>query len=269
MTVRIGTSGWAYPEWRGTFYPAGVAQRRHLEYLARHVTTVEVNGSFYSLQRPTSYQAWHDRTPPGFVLAVKGPGYITHRRRLRDPEPPLANFLASGVLELGAKLGPLLWQLPPSLAFDAGLLRDFLAALPQDVATAARLADRAERMPAGYTPPAQPVNRPLRHAVEPRHASFAAPACTELLAEYGVAMVAADTAGTWPYFDRTPTDFSYLRLHGDTELYVSAYSDAALRRWADRITELAARGDVYVYFDNTAKAAAPHDAERLAELVGP
>lgn len=265
----IGTSGWAYPEWRGAYYPKDVPARRQLEYLARHVATVEVNGSFYSLQRPTSYQAWHDRTPPGFVLAVKGPGYITHRRRLREPVPPLANFLASGVLELGAKLGPVLWQLPPSLAFDAGLLRDFLAALPQDFATAARLADTAERMPDGYTPPARPVDRPLRHAVEPRHASFATQECTELLAEYGVALVAADTAGTWPYFADTPTDFSYLRLHGDTELYVSAYDDAALAHWAGRVRELAARGDVYVYFDNTANAAAPHDAERLIALIDP
>ncbi len=267
--VRIGTSGWTYPEWRGTWYPKEVPQRRQLEYLARRVATVEVNSSFYSLQRPTSYRSWHDRTPEDFVLAVKGPGYLTHRRRLRGPEAPLANFFASGVLELDAKLGPLLWQLPPSLAFDAGLLRDFLTVLPKDVPTAARLADRAERMPEGYTPPARPADRPLRHAIEPRHPSFASPLCTDLLAEFGVALVAADTAGTFPYFADTPTDFSYLRLHGDTELYVSAYDDAALARWADRILELAAHGDVYVYFDNTARAAAPRDAERLIALLRP
>jgi uncharacterized protein YecE (DUF72 family) len=269
MTIWIGTSGWAYPEWRGSYYPADVPARRHLEYLAGRMPTVEVNGSFYSLQRPTSYQSWHDRTPPGFLFAVKGPGYVTHRRRLREPAMPLANFLASGVLELGAKLGPLLWQFPATLTFDAGRLRDFLAVLPADIPAAARLADGAERMPEGYTPPASPPHRPLRHAIEPRHASFACAQFVDLLAEHGVALVAADTAGTWPYFADTPTDFSYIRLHGDTKLYASRYGDAALAAWADRVRELATRGDVHVYFDNTAAGAAPHDAERLIRLLRP
>lgn len=269
MAVRIGTSGWAYPEWRGTYYPREVPQRRHLEYVAGRMPTVEINGSFYSLQRPTSYRAWYERTPPDFVFAVKGHRYLTHRRRLHEPTPSLANFLASGVLELGEKLGPLLWQFPPSLTFDAGLLRDFLAALPRDTASAAALAHHAELVPAGYSTPPIGRNRPLRHAVEPRHPSFRDPAFVELLAEHGVALVAADTAGTWPYFAENTADFSYLRLHGDTELYVSAYSPPALATWAERIAKLAARGDVYVYFDNTAMAAAPRDAERLAHILSP
>jgi uncharacterized protein YecE (DUF72 family) len=243
VVVRVGTSGWAYPEWRGEYYPPGT--RQQLEYLADRLSTVEVNGSFYRLQRPETYRSWYQRTPVDFVFAVKGHRYLTHRRRLREPIEPMANFLASGVLELGTKLGPLLWQLPANLAFDAFVVRDFLAALPT----------------------AAPSGRPLRHAVEPRHQSFRDPLFADLLREHGVALVAADTAGKFPYFAEQTADFGYVRLHGDTELYVSAYGDAALATWADRIRALAEQGDVYVYFDNTAKSAAPRDAERLVALL--
>lgn len=269
-TVRVGTSGWSYREWRGTYYPEKLPAQQQLEYIAGRLPTLEVNGSFYSLQRPTSYRSWYRRTPDDFVFAVKGHRYLTHLRRLREPVAPLANFFASGVLELGDKLGPVLWQLPAAVAFDEGLLRDFLAALPTDTASAAALAEtRAERRPADYSMPALTVNRPLRHAIEVRHESFRSARVVDLLTEHGVALVAADTAGLFPYFAETTTDFGYVRLHGDTELYVSPYGAEALTKWAGRIRKWARHGDVYVYFDNTAKAAAPVDAERLAAMLAP
>ena len=116
--TRIGISGWRYPPWRGVWYPEGLPQRRELEFCGRHFPTVEINGSFYSLQRPEHYAAWYRATPPGFVFAVKGSRYVTHLLRLRNVERPLANFFASGVLALGEKLGPLIWQLPPTLVYE-------------------------------------------------------------------------------------------------------------------------------------------------------
>ena len=121
----IGISGWTYPPWRGSFYPPGLPHKRELEYAAGQVNSIEINGSFYSLQRPSSYLAWRDQTPDGFVFAVKGGRFITHMKKLNDVETPLANFLASGVLALGDKLGPLLWQLPPMLGFDEDRLTTF------------------------------------------------------------------------------------------------------------------------------------------------
>lgn len=268
MTVRIGTSGWAYPEWRGTYYPAGLPRGRELDYLGGRLATVELNGSFYSLQRPGSYRAWRDRTPGSFVFAVKGHRFVTHLRRLREPHVSVANFLASGVLELGDKLGPVLWQLPERLRFDPGLLADFLAALPHDSQAARRLvADHATLLPV------EPCSVPgpfvsMRHAVEVRHPTFLSARFVGLLRTHGVALVTADTAGRWPYVEEMTTDFTYVRLHGATELYASSYDNAELERWAAKIRTWCGAGDVYVYFDNTARAAAPHNAERLAALLG-
>ena len=265
--MRIGTSGWNYPEWRGDYYPRDLAHLWELEYLADRMSTVELNGSFYSLRRPSTYRAWHDRTPEEFVFAVKGNRFITHVRRLRDAHETVANFLASGVLELRAKLGPVLWQFPATMAFDPVLLGEFLAALPRDHRSAADLiAKHATRWP-DEPSTVRPTSRRLRHAVEARHPSFAAPAFRDLLRIHDVASVRADTAGRWPYFDFSTADFSYVRLHGATELYVSEYSPAELADWAARIQNWVKAGDVYVYFDNTARAAAPRDAECLAGLV--
>lgn len=268
MTVRIGTSGWAYREWRGTYYPDGLAQRRQLGYIADRMPTLELNGSFYRLRRPATYRSWYAQVPDSFLFAVKGHRFVTHLRRLREPSTPLANFLASGVLELGDKLGPLLWQFPPNLAFDPAVLADFLAALPRDTTAAARLAREHATMTPAEGPVAEPAPAPLRHAVEVRHPTFRTERFFELLRDHDVALVTADTAGKFPCLDERTTDFSYVRLHGDTELYVSSYRKRALGEWADRINEWARTGDVYAYFDNTATSAAPRNAERLAKLVG-
>jgi uncharacterized protein YecE (DUF72 family) len=283
----IGTSGWRYPPWRGVFYPPGLPQRRELAHLAGLVNSVELNGSFYSLQRPASYRAWAADTPDDFLFAVKGSRYITHMKRLRDVRVPLANFLASGVLALGAKLGPLLWQLPPQLRFDADLLDAFLALLPRSTGAAAQLAGEHDARLDGRAETTTDVDRPLRHALEVRHTSFRDPAFVALLRAHDVALVVADTAGTHPVLEDVTAGFVYVRLHGDTELYTSGYAPEALDRWAERVrrwrggespasehkvappaSPRPAGRDVFVYFDNDVKVHAPFDAIGLAERVG-
>ena len=179
--IRIGISGWRYEPWRGVFYPEGMPQRRELEFAARHFPTVEINGSFYSLQRPEYYEEWYDAVPPGFVFAVKGSRYITHMLRLKDCERPLANFLASGVLRLGGKLGPILWQLPARFRYDPERIEAFLALLPRDTEAAARLARRHDERVSGRSWLRTDRKRPLRHALEARHESFADPGFAALL----------------------------------------------------------------------------------------
>lgn len=269
-TIRIGISGWRYPPWRGVFYPAGLPQRRELAYAAEHLRTVEINGSFYSLQRPESYRAWAQQTPEDFVFAVKGARFITHMKKLADIRAPLANFLASGVLALGDKLGPVLWQLPPMLGFDAERLGAFFAMLPRSTAAAAVLAAQHDQRLDGRAWTQATVDLPLRHAVEVRHASFRTPAFVALARAHDVAVVTADTAGKWPLLEDQTSDFAYARLHGDQELYVSGYSAEALASWAERIRRWydGGRRDVFVYFDNDVKVRAPYDAMALAELLG-
>ncbi|MFP5349534.1 MAG: DUF72 domain-containing protein [Gammaproteobacteria bacterium] len=285
--VYIGISGWRYAPWRGVFYPKDLAQDRELEFASRALHSIEINGSFYSLQRPESYAAWYAATPPGFVFSVKGNRFITHIRRLRDVEQPLANVLASGVFNLKEKLGPMLWQLPPSFRFDAEVIEHFLSLLPHDTEQALALARKRGARMKGRSRLAIDANRPLRHAMEIRHESFVDAAFIALLRKYRVALVVADTAGKWPDHQDVTADFMYLRLHGEEELYASGYTDEALDRWAARIRAWHAGGesadakrmsnepapratqrDVYCYFDNDVKVRAPFDARRLAERLG-
>lgn len=269
MAIRIGISGWRYAPWRGVFYPRDLPQRRELEYAAARFGSIELNGSFYSLQAPASYQAWHDATPAGFVFAVKGPRYLTHMLRLRDVDTPLANFLASGVLRLRGKLGPMLWQLPAHFRFDAERMEAFYSLLPRDTGEALALARRRDvaRM-RGRSALAIDTVRPLRHALEPRHESFGSRESLALLRKHGIALVVADSAGKFPAWEQPTTDFMYLRLHGDEQLYVSGYSPAAIRAWAAKIRRWAKRGDVFCYFDNDAKVHAPFDALALMQALG-
>jgi len=262
---RVGIAGWTYPAWRGDFYPAGLPHRRELEYAASQLTSIEINGSFYALQRPSSYQRWHDETPTDFVFAVKGPRFITHMKRLRDVEAPLANFFASGVLALGDKLGPVLWQLPEALTFDAATLDAFLAQLPHTTVEAEALASRRDDLLADDRVDAKArSDRPLRHALEARSHTFVTDELFKILRRHEVACVLADTAGRWPVLDRRTSDLRYVRLHGDRELYASGYTDAALDTWAERCRGWLADGeDVHVYFDNDVKGYAPHDARAL------
>ena len=285
--LRIGVSGWRYGPWRGAFYPKGLVQRAELAYASRQLTTIEINGSFYSLQDPASWGRWFDETPDHFVFSVKGPRFITHMKRLREIDAPMANFFASGVLRLGRKLGLVLWQFPPNFRFDPATFEPFLATLPFDTDQALRLAERHDHRVVDRTWLEIDAIRPLRHAVEVRHPSFVDPDFIALLRQYDVAFVAADTTGLWPEKDDVTADFVYVRLHGSQTLYQSAYTDAELDRWAARIAAWRAgrqaadarliapaaplrRGgrDVFCYFDNTDKLQAPIDAKRLIARLG-
>jgi len=284
--IRIGISGWTYPPWRGVFFPKDLPRKCELEYASRQVNSIEINGSFYSLQRPASYRAWYDATPPGFLFAVKGGRFITHIKRLKDVEQPLANFFASGILCLREKLGPILWQLPPSFRFDSGRLEAFFDLLPRDTAAAAKLARSHDEKVKGRAATDTDRCRPLRHAFEVRHPTFETEDFVNMLRKHDIALVVADTAGKWPFLEDVTSDFIYVRLHGGEELYVSGYSDAALNEWARKVRAWAKGGeparakrigpraaavkggrDVFVYFDNDAKVRAPFDAISLAHRL--
>jgi uncharacterized protein YecE (DUF72 family) len=241
------------------FYPAGLPQRSELEFAAQRFDSIEINGSFYSLQRPESYRAWYAATPTDFVFSVKGGRFITHMKKLRGIEAPLANFLASGVLELKEKLGPILWQFPENLGFIDDRFEDFFRLLPRDSSSAAALVRKhGHRM-------GRVQKRAIRHAVEVRSKSFCSPRFIELARKHSIAVVVADSAGRWPVIDDVTADFMYVRLHGDVELYTSGYSPRAIERWAERVRVWrSTHRDVYVYFDNDAKVHAPFDAMALA-----
>ena len=284
--LRIGISGWTYGPWRGVFYPKGLAHHRELEFASRQHNSIEINGSFYSLQRPSSYQRWYIETPADFLFSVKGPRFITHMKKLRDVEVPLANFFGSGVLALREKLGPILWQFPPNFGWNRERFERFFAILPPDTECAAKIAKgHDEKLKYGAWTTAD-ANRPLRYCVEIRHPTFLVPEFFALLRHYNVAFVYADTAGKWPYAEDITSDFVYARLHGAEQLYVSGYTDPELDWWARRIEHWrhgkqpsdarlvmskpakTGKRDVYVYFDNDAKVHAPFDALRLARRLG-
>ena len=286
--VRIGISGWNYKGWRAVFYPQGLPQRDELAFAARALNSIEINGSFYSLQRPDSYRRWRAETPDQFLFGVKGGRFITHMKKLREVKIPLANFFASGVLALEEKLGPILWQFPPNLGWDEQRFRQFFELLPKSTGEAAVLARRHDsKLPARAWLQSK-IEKPLRYCVEIRHPSFLVPDFFELLRQFRIAFVFADTAGKWPYAEDLTSDFVYCRLHGDTQLYVSGYSDRALDWWADRLRlwregrqpkdarlilspepQRSRPQDLFVYFDNDAKVHAPFDAQRLAKRLFP
>jgi uncharacterized protein YecE (DUF72 family) len=276
--VRIGISGWRYAPWRGKFYPESLRQKDELAYVASKFSTVEINGTFYSLQRPESFAAWHDAVPDDFVFAVKGARYITHMLKLNEVEQPLANFFAQGVLALKAKLGPILWQLPPNFIFNPEKLATFFDLLPRSGREALALAKRHNEKVRGRTYLELDADRPIRHALEIRHDSFRSADFIRLLRRHDIALVVADTV-EWPLLMDATSDFVYVRLHGSRQLYASGYGPRALDRWAERIGCWVAgreaqgehagtparrrRRDVYVYFDNDAKVRAPADALNL------
>ena len=283
--VRIGISGWNYKPWRGVFYPAKLPHKKELAYAASLFPSIEINGTFYSLMRPSSFHRWAEHTPAPFVFSIKGSRFITHMLRLRNVEQALANFFASGLLALSEKLGPILWQFPANFAFNTDLIEQFFQLLPHDTYAAATLAERHDARLAGrsYTEAGKRLR--MRHAMEIRHPSFRTPEFIALLRRYNVALVCADTV-EWPRLMDLTADFAYCRLHGSEVLYTSGYNDAALDVWAARIAAWAcgnevtdgervspkparkrASRDVFVYFDNDVKVFAPVDAQTLAHKV--
>lgn len=275
--ARVGTSGWKKPMWRGHFYPHGLPQRLELEYAATHLTTLEINTTFHGLARPSSYQTWHSETPDGFLYAVKGNKEITHEQRLRNPAQNVAQFLGSGVLGLQEKLGPILWQLPPSFPFDPTTVEAFLAVLPHSLdETRQLLADQGIEFDQAVQ---DAPDRPIRHALEVRHDSFTSADYPDLLRKYDIAAVVTNTL-EWPEIREVTSDFVYVRLHGDLNHYPDGYDEAALDEWATSINGWISgehcpdgRGrDVFVYFDNPDNEGinSPLDAMRLQQrLDGP
>jgi uncharacterized protein YecE (DUF72 family) len=284
--IYIGISGWRYPPWRGIFYPKGLRQADELAFASRALPSIELNGSFYALQKPESYNAWYEATPPDFIFSTKGNRYITHIQRLRDIDVPLANVFASGVLNLREKLGPFLWQFPPSFRYDAERVDHFLSLLPHDTEQALELARHCDAGRRERSVPVIDKKRKLRHAMEIRHDSFIDPSFIALLRKYNVALVIADSAGKWPDREDVTADFVYLRLHGEAALYSGGYTEEALDYWAGRIgawskgqqpegkliSDVKPRKrssrDIYCYFDNDIKVDAPFDARRLIDKLG-
>lgn len=279
--LRVGVSGWTYDHWRrGAFYPEGLPRKRELEHVTGCFNSLEINGSFYSLLTPKAYTRYRDASPEGFVFAVKGSRFITHSRKLKDVKAPLANFLASGLLRLEDKLGPILWQLP-GMTWGLERLEAFLDLLPEDAEAAAALARKHDERVTGRASMVVHRNRPVRHALELRHEDFLNERVVEMCRARDVALVFADS-GDWPYTEEVTARWIYVRLHGSPHTYASNYGESRLDGWAERVRTWASGGepedadritdrrppsrgarDVYVYFDNDGDAHAPRNAREL------
>ena len=214
--IRVGIGGWTFEPWRANFYPADLTQKRELEYASRKLTSIEVNGTYYGSQKPESFAKWHDETPDDFVFALKGPRFATNRRVLAEAGESIERFLASGLVELKDKLGPINWQFMGTKKFDPADFAAFLKLLPPELG-----------------------GRPLRHAVEVRHESFATPEFIELARRHQVAIVTAGDSD-YPQIADLTASFSYLRIMGTVEDEAAGYAPAAMDRWVERARQLAA-----------------------------
>lgn len=278
-TIRLGIAGWVFADWRGEFYPAGLKQKEELAYASRHLGSIEINSTFYSHQKAQSFRNWAGETPDDFVFTVKGHQFVTHIKRLKDVETPLANFFASGVLALGSRLGPFCWQLPPNLKCDRERLETFLGLLPQDPDALLALASQHDGL---KNEPCLDIAgiETVRHAIEVRHESFATPEVVDLFRAHNVALVTADTAA-WPTTDVT-ADFAYCRFQGapGAEHYDPGQLDQRagwLDAWSkgdvpDAPTLAApAKGgarDVFAFFVSTDKVHAPRNARHVMQKLG-
>lgn len=260
-TIRTGIGGWNYAPWRETFYPAGLREKDELAYASQQLHAIEVNGTFYRLQTPSTFARWHSETPDDFVFSLKAPRFVTQRRVLAEAGEAIQRFLDSGIAELHDKLGPLLWQLPPTHRFDADDCQRFLELLPQQLG-----------------------QRPLRHVLEVRHESFQVPAFIELLRERGIAAVFADT-DDYPSFADVTADFVYARLMRSQAKRPAGYTPKALDAWAERgrlwaqgaapddlpcisdVSPKAAPRDVFLFFISGAKERNPAAAMALRERL--
>lgn len=267
--ILVGFSGWTYAPWRGVFYPPKLAQKKELEFASRKVSSIEINGTFYRLQTPKSFTQWHDQTPPNFRFAVKASQFITHRRRLQDVAQPLANFFAQGILCLKQKLGPILWQFPPSLPLVDDRFEKFIQMLPHTSRAAGDLAARHDSFVEGRSHTDPGGEYPIRHAFEFRHPSFRDDDFLAMMKRHKVALVFADSGAHSLDVHEPTADFVYMRMHGQDPTFKDGYPEDLLKVTAKRIKEWAKEGrSVHVYFDNDEKAHAPRDAKRLAAMLG-
>lgn len=236
MDIQIGTSGWNYDHWKGLFYPEKLPKNRWLQHCTGLFSTLEVNATFYRRMKDSTFVKWRSETPDGFIWAVKANRFITHIKKLQDVKEPLERFFSSAGL-LQEKLGPVLFQLPPSLSFDPSLLENFCTLLPEK----------------------------QRYTIEARHDSWTGEEALAIMKRRGVAWCISDAAGRYPYREEVTADFTYIRLHGAKSLYASNYSEEELRSWASKIRSFGV--DAYAYFDNDFMAYAPKNALRLKELL--
>jgi uncharacterized protein YecE (DUF72 family) len=259
--IRVGIGGWVFEPWRGTFYPKGLPHVRELAHASRNVTSIEINSTFYASQKPASFRRWASETPDDFVFSLKGPRYTTHRRVLAEAGSSVERFFGSGVLELKGKLGPVLWQLPPTKAFNPDDFTAFLELLPRTL-----------------------DGRAIRHAVEVRHASFMTADFITLLRKHAVAPVLVDSE-KHPMIADVTSDFVYARLQRTSEKVKTGYAPAALDDWAKRAETFAKGGtpdgvemlataprgkhkrDVFIYMISGAKVRAPAAAMALIERL--
>lgn len=257
--IRVGIGGWTYEPWRGSFYPDGLTQKRELDYASRHLTTIEVNGTYYRSQTPKTFAGWHDETPEDFVFALKAPRFATNRKVLSEAGESIQRFIDSGIAELKDKLGPINWQFMATKKFDPEDFAGFLALLPREVA-----------------------GRPLRHAVELRHESFLASECADLLRRHHVAAVIAGDS-EFPQFPDVTADFVYARIMGTTEGPKAGYAPKDLERWGETAKDWEKGGngglspigpaatktprDVFLYVISGHKAANPAAAMALIERL--
>lgn len=266
--IRIGISGWTYPDWRGVFYPEAMVIKNELKYASQTFNAIEVNGTFYGLQKPPTFQRWYEETPAGFSFALKAPKYVTHERRLKDVKTPIANFFASGILALKEKLGPILWQLPPNLPLKDDRVEVFLKLLPHNTKDAGKMAEGHSDWLKGRTLLECDESRPLLHALEVRNHSFVSPDFIKLMRDHNVAIVVGDTAGRWPLIEEITSPLVYIRLHGDETIYPDGYTSKALKLWAGKIRDWSnAVNHVYAFCDNDHKIAAPLNAKKLKGLL--
>jgi uncharacterized protein YecE (DUF72 family) len=242
--IYVGIGGWNFAPWRGSFYPKGLVQSQELHYASRQLTSIEINSTFYGLQKPATFQKWHDETPDDFVFSLKAPRFVMHRRDLATAKPSLDRFLESGLSKLGEKLGPINWQIAPEKPFDPKELEGFLKLLPRKL-----------------------EGRALRHALEARHESFDCKEFIALAQEHEVAVVEAGDS-EYPGIQARTASFSYLRVMGTKASAPKGYTPAALKRWQLRAQTLARDEDVFLYFISGAKERNPKAARALLESLG-
>jgi uncharacterized protein YecE (DUF72 family) len=243
-TIRVGIGGWTFQPWRGVFYPPGLTQKRELEFASRAVTSIEINGTYYSTFKPESWRKWRDETPDGFVFAVKASRYCTNRKVLAEAGPAIDKFVAQGLTELGPKLGPINWQFAATKTFEPEDFAAFLALLPRKRDGVA-----------------------LRHALEVRHSSFAAKPFYDLARRFNAAIVYAEGEG-FPTIDEPAADFSYARIMASQEDLETGYSAADMKAVAKQARGWAKRGDAFVYFIAGAKHRNPAAAQALIKTLG-
>lgn len=264
--VFVGMSGWTYDGWRGDFYPKGHVQTKELNYASQKVNSIEINGTFYGLQKPDTFKKWYTETPDGFCFSVKAPKTITHIKRLKEVEDFVANFFASGLLCLKDKLGAILWQFPPMVTLKDDRFEKFFKLLPHDFKSAQLCAQKNTLKPERVSLDVS-HNYEIRHAFEFRHPSFFNPDFIKLMRAHNMALVCAHAGGKSPYSEELTGAFAYIRMHGEGADYKKGYPKKTLKDFSNNVTSWMKEHDVYVYFDTEAKEFAPYDAMNLMEIL--